>query len=57
MKRKLITVRGELVISDEKREIWRENRNETGFRILFNKLKDIGNDYLFTKYGIKHFLG
>ena len=73
MKRKLIfeldTVKGELRILDEKREIWRENNlgtieiegYETGFRMggaaLFNKLKDVGNDYLFTKYGIKHFLG
>jgi hypothetical protein len=72
MKRKLIfeldTVKGELIISDEKREIWRENNlglieiegYETSFRmggaVLFNKLKEIGNEYLFDKYGIKHFL-
>lgn len=54
---------GELVISDENME-GRQlgvNRDEAGFRNgsarLFNGLKDIGNDYLFAKYGIKHFLG
>lgn len=52
-----------MVISDENME-GRQlgvNRDEAGFRNgsarLFNGLKDIGNDYLFAKYGIKHFLG
>jgi hypothetical protein len=73
MKRKLIfeldTDRGELRISDENREIWKEDNlglieiegYEAGFRNgsarLFNRLKDIGNEYLFAKYGIKRFLG
>ena len=73
MKRKLIfeldTDRGELIISDENREIWKEDNlglieiegYEAAFRNgsarLFNRLKDIGNEYLFAKYGIKHFLG
>lgn len=73
MKRKLIfeldTDRGELKISDESKEIWKEDNlglieiegYEAAFNMgsarLLNRLKDIGNEYLFTKYGIKHFLG
>ena len=73
MKRKLIFEldidRGELIISDENKERWREKNlglieiegYETAFNMgeaaLFNRLRDIGNDYLFAKYGIKKFLG
>lgn len=66
MKRKLIfeldSDKGELRILDENREIWKEDNlgliYEAAFRNgsarLFNRL---GNDYLFAKYGLKHFLG
>lgn len=73
MKRKLIfeldTDRGEIKILNENGEIWKEGNlglveiegYEAGFRngsaSLLNRLKDIGNDYLFVKYGIKRFLG
>jgi hypothetical protein len=73
VKRKLIfeldTDRGELVISNENKEIVHLKKLGTveieGFEVafnlggaaLFNKLKEIGNEYLFDKYGIKHFLG
>lgn len=73
MKRKLIfeldTDRGEIKILDENKEIWKEKElglieiegYEAAFNMgggsLLNRLKDIGNDYLFAKYGIKHFLG
>jgi len=73
MKRKLIfeldTEKGELIISDENREIvhWKnlglieiegfEAAFNLGATALLNKLREVGNDYLFDKYGIKHFLG
>lgn len=69
MKRKLIFDRGELVISNENKEIVHLKNLGTveieGFEVafnlgavvLFNKLKEIGNEYLFDKYGIKRFLG
>jgi hypothetical protein len=73
MKRKLIfeldTDKGELIISDGNKEIvhWNnlglieiegfEAAFNLGASALLNKLKEIGNDYLFDKYGIKHFLG
>ena len=73
MKRKLIfeldTDRGELIISNENKEIvhWKNlglveiEGFEAAFNLgtvgMLNKLREIGNDYLFDKYGIKHFLG
>lgn len=73
MKRKieieLDTDRGELTISDENKEIvhWKnlglieiegfEAAFNLGAAALLNKLREIGNEYLFDKYGIKHFLG
>ena len=73
MKRKLIfeldTDKGELKISNENGEVWKENKLglieiegydvafKYGSAALLNKLKEIGNEYLFDKYGIKNFLG
>lgn len=72
MKRKLIfeldTDRGELKILDGNKEIWKENNLglieiegyevafDTGGGALLSKLKYIGNEYLFDKYGIKRLL-